>query len=77
MTSLQRSARRPGYIDWVSDGMESTALDKHGMPRRPELSKLLADRSVVSIAAAHVDHGYSMTEIAVFLGVHRVDGEPG
>jgi REP element-mobilizing transposase RayT len=65
---------RDAYTSWVDDGVFSTFLDEHGVPRpppRPSLNELLADISEGALASAHFRHGYSKAEIARHLGVSR------
>jgi putative transposase len=65
---------RDAYVAWVTEGMLSTALDEHGVPRpepRPTLAELLAHPSEQAIATAHFRHGYSKAEIARHLGISR------
>jgi myo-inositol catabolism protein IolC len=51
--------------------MESTYLDESGAPRRLQLGGLLGDGSDAQLVAAHVDHGYTITDIARHLGADR------
>ncbi len=51
---IRAALRDPqGYVDWVTDGMQSDALDESGIPRRPALSNLIRDDSNAAIASAH------------------------
>jgi hypothetical protein len=59
------------FARWVAEGLESTYLDASGALRRPPLADLLADASDTSLAAAHVVHGYTITEIARHLSASR------
>jgi putative transposase len=62
------------YAAWVDEGVRSTYLDEHGIPRpppRPPLAELLSEISEKALATAHFRHGYTQADIARHLGVSR------
>jgi putative transposase len=59
------------FVEWVSHGADSNYLDDAGAPRRPGLADLLASGSDESLVAAHVVHGYTITDIAKHLCASR------